>query len=130
MIKKTKFDDFYFLSVHLKKVYMVSDESELHITIYNGSRHLHDMPQKLTLIESYLVRPITHVPMPSLPDYRVGFRLRDPLLTAIDTPLKLSSLCTLALSYTIISLIICPGALFVYRYDNESWKLGDFLSSH
>ena len=86
MIKKTKLDNFYFLSVHLKKVYMVSDESELHIIFYNGSRHMHDMPQKLTLIESYLVRPITRVSMPSLPDYRVGFRLRDPPLTAIDTP--------------------------------------------
>ena len=127
--KKNKCDDFYFLSVHFKKVYMVSDESELHITFYNGSRHMHDMPQKLTLIESYLVRPITRVSMPSLPDYRAGFKLRDPPLTAIDTPLKLNSLCTLALSYTMISLIICPGALFVYRCDNESWKLGD-LSSH
>ena len=32
MIKKTEFDDFFdFLSVYLKNVYMVSDESKLHI---------------------------------------------------------------------------------------------------
>ena len=41
---------------------MVSDESMLPITFYNRSSHMHDMPRKLTLIESlkgYLVRPIT-----------------------------------------------------------------------
>ena len=57
---------------------MVSDEFKLHITFYNRSRHMHDMPQKLTLIGSYLVRPITRVSMPSLPDYRVGFRIDTP----------------------------------------------------
>ena len=69
IFEKTKFVNFsHFLSVHLKKVkaYMVSDEFKLHITFYNRSRHMHDMPQKLTLIESYLVRPIMRVSMPSL----------------------------------------------------------------
>ena len=77
---------------------MVSDELKLHITFYNRSRHMHDMPQKLTLIESYLVMPIMRVSMPY--HYRVGFRLQDPPLTAIDTNLKISSLRTLPLSYT------------------------------
>ena len=55
MIKKTKVDDFLnFISVHLKKVYMVSDESILPITFYNRSSHMHDMPRKLTLIETEL----------------------------------------------------------------------------
>ena len=76
---------------------MVSDKFRLHITFYNRSRHMHDMPQKLTLIESYLVRPTT---LFQCHHYRVGFRLRNPLLTGICTPLKLSSLCTLVLSYT------------------------------
>ena len=46
---------------------MVSDEYMLHITFYNRSRHMHDMPRNLTLIESlkgYLVRPITRVSGP------------------------------------------------------------------
>ena len=39
------------------------------ITFYNRSSHMHDMPRKLTLIESllgYLVRPISRVSMSSL----------------------------------------------------------------
>ena len=50
MIKKTDFD----ISVHLKKVYMMSEESII-------NRDMHDMPRKLTLLESYLVRPITYM---------------------------------------------------------------------
>ena len=47
MIKKTKVDDFLNLrSVHVKKVYMVSDESMLPITFYNR--------WKMTLMESLI----------------------------------------------------------------------------
>ena len=64
---------------------MVSDEFKLHITFYNRSRHMHDMPQKVTLIESYLVRPTTRVSMPSLQGW---FQVAGSSLiglTAIDT---------------------------------------------
>ena len=60
---------FFYVSVHLKKVYMVSDESMLPITFYNRPSHMLDMPWKLTLKESligYLAKPITRVSMPSL----------------------------------------------------------------
>ena len=79
MIKKIDDVLINFLSVHFKKVYMVNDETKLHITLYDRSRHMHDMPQKLTLIESYLVRLTT---LFQCHHYRVGFTLRDPPLTA------------------------------------------------
>ena len=101
-MKKTKVDDFfYFISVHLKNVYMVSDESMLSITFYNKSSHMHDMPRKLTLIDSligYLVRIIMRVSMPSLHGW---FQVAgSPLNSMIPPPLKFSSLRTLALLYT------------------------------
>ena len=70
---------FFYLYI-AKKVYMVSDESKLHITLYNRLRHMHDMPQKLTLIESYFVRPTTRVPMTSLQGWFhvVGSHLKHP----------------------------------------------------
>ena len=76
---------------------MVSDESLLPITFYNRSSHMHDMPRKLTLIESligYLVRPITRVSMPSLHGWFqvAGFPLNS--MIPPPPPLKLGSLRT------------------------------------